>query len=172
MEEGTRREPWIAEVYLQLMDLSGEQVTLAIDAFRVLAEDPRFGGSVDRLVRWGDRTLVLECKTCPEAEDFRPYIPHGHLVQMCGLCKLYDLRSAHYICSTYERGIYLAEITFDPRLWEETIYPALCEFADHLAQKKDFGRMPGGVKASIMADIAKWSFIAPIDTRVQLPELQ
>lgn len=65
MEEGTKREPWAAEMYYRFMrDHAEHPVQLWTDAFRRDPADHRLGGSVDRIVTDEDGCKwVLEIKT-------------------------------------------------------------------------------------------------------------
>lgn len=129
--EGTRREPWVAELYFRIMGAFGDPVELATDAFSFLKQDRRMGGSVDRIVtsKTTGEEWVLEIKTCPNG-DMRTKIPISHIVQMLGQCETMKLPKAHYIAHSQGQGIYLAEVTWDVNLWDKIVYPKLKEFAD------------------------------------------
>ena len=60
----------------------------------------------------------------------RTEIPVTHLLQMLGLCHLYGLPFAHYICVSQGQGILLAQVDFVPGFWELEIYPRLKQFAE------------------------------------------
>ena len=145
MMEGNKREPHIAEMYFRIMAAFSRPVTLWTDAFTVLPQDSRMGGSVDRIVtcdstkeRW-----VLEIKSVPNG-DMRTHLPISHNIQMMGLCKTMGCDKAHYIAHSYGQGIYLAEITWDPSLWDEIVFPRLQEFADMWERKE----IPTGMKSA------------------------
>ncbi len=130
MLKGTEMEPWVVHLYDTAMrEEFGKSVELFVDGGRDDVEDARFGGSVDRVVRLPCGThIVLECKTAYSPVQ-RTEIPHGHLLQMLGLCHAYQLPYAHYACYQEDVGFFLAEVRFDERLWRDEIYPRLCQFA-------------------------------------------
>jgi hypothetical protein len=130
MQEGIRRENWVCELYFRIMAAFRHPVTLYVDGFRTYELDCRLGGSPDRIVQdaTGERWL-LECKTAYAAQ-MRDRVPPAHSLQMLGLCTIYGFDKAHYICSNYDKGIYLAEVRWTPNFWQRCIYPRLRQFAD------------------------------------------
>lgn len=126
MTEGIRREPWVCELYYRLMRESGIDIEFRTDAFRVDWQNAALGGSVDRLVRYGNREWIFEAKTCPDG-DMREEIPITHLIQMHGLCHTYRAPFAHYLCWSQSQGMLLAEVHFAPELWD-VLYPLYEEF--------------------------------------------
>ena len=99
MMEGTKREPWAAELYYRVMGAFGQPIRFYTDVFKTDPQDHRLGGSLDRIVedvKTGDRWL-LEIKTCPDG-DMRTEIPTAHLCQMHGLCHTHGFDKANYFC--------------------------------------------------------------------------
>ncbi len=162
MSEGNRREPWVCELYYRIMGACNHPVKLWVDNFKSDPDDHRLGGSVDRLVTdaQGDR-WVLECKTCPGG-DMRTEIPVAHLLQMLGLCHVYGLNKAHYICSSYGQGIFLAEITWLPGFWETEIAPRLQEFAAWWAVR----RLPPSMKQAEKVHLIELVFANSVITEI------
>jgi len=150
MLQGQLRENWVCELYFRIMGAFRHPVTLHVDHFRVYEHDKRLGGSPDRLVvdEHGEEWL-LECKTA-YADVMRDSVPPAHSLQMLGLCMIYGYTKAHYICSNYERGIYVAEVTWTPNFWQDHIYPRLREFADMWTRKQLPPNMPAGEKAELL----------------------
>lgn len=169
MQEGNRREPWVAELYLRLMRRIGYQIELLCDGFRDDPADHRLGGSVDRIVvdqASGDRWL-LEIKTCPGG-DMRESIPHAHLLQMWGLCHAYGLDRAHYICSSYGQGLLLAEVTWKPGYWERDVLPRLQQFCEWWENAQMPPRMNSQEKVDLIELVYEASIITPISGIEQL----
>jgi len=173
MQEGNRREPHIAELYYRIMHAWQHPVQLSVDAFVKDPDDPRIGGSVDRLVtdsnndRW-----VLEIKTQPDADYVRNEVPITHLLQMLGLCHAYGYDKAHYICSAYGHGIFLAEVTWRPGFWNTEIYPRLRQFADWWALRRTPPIMRSEEKMALIAKIRANSFVTRIPALVAPMPLQ
>lgn len=124
MIEGQKREPYVRSLYLSMFP----ECDVELPTFNWLPGDERFGGSPDGIVSDGSQRWLLEVKTRPNQPELREEIPVTHLVQMLGLCKIYDLPFAHYICHTYNVGIQLARVEFDDALWTE-VYRRLQMFA-------------------------------------------
>jgi hypothetical protein len=161
--EGTRREPWVAELYFRIMGAFGEPVTLWTDAFSFLQQDRRMGGSVDRIVtsNKSGETWVLEIKTCPNG-SMRTYIPISHIVQMLGQCQTMKLPKAHYIAHSQGQGLYLAELTWSETLWDEVVYPKLKDFADIWTVRGMPGRTSKSEKEELEKVIRENTFITEI----------
>lgn len=169
MMEGTKREPWAAEIYRTVMHKFGYPVVLWTDAFRREPTDHRIGGSVDRIVTCEDEKFVLEIKTAPNA-DMRSEIPISHLIQMHGLCHTYQLPYAHYFCWSMGQGSLLAKVEFAPELWDEVVYPRYKEFADLWAIRALPPRMPAGYVNDLKEEIRSLCFITAIEPRQPLPQ--
>ena len=175
MEQGQLRENWVCELYFRIMGAFGHPVSLYIDSFKVYEADKRFGGSPDRIVEdnSGERWL-LECKTA-YAEQMRDSVPPSHSLQMLGLCEIYGLDKAHYICSNYERGIFIAEVTWTPGFWRNEIFPRLRQFADWWTVKQLPPKMNSGDKAALLDLIQQHTIVTQIPAiaqRVQAQEYQ
>lgn len=163
MAEGTKREPWAAELYYRVMGFCGERVQLDTDGFRNDPSDWRLGGSPDRIVtdpKTGERWL-LEIKTCPGG-DMRTEIPVSHLLQMHGLCHTYGLSKAHYFCWSQSQGCLIAEITWDERLWDRVLYPRYKTFADLWSVRALPERMTSEEKEFLIGSIQRFSHIQEI----------
>lgn len=163
MREGQRKENWVCELYYRYMRAIGRPVTLWVDGFRRDWQDDRIGGSVDRLVT-DDATgeeWVLECKTTPGG-DLRYAVPVSHNLQMLGLCHTYRCNKAHYICWSEGQGIFLAEVTWQPRLWSDWIYPRVAEFSDMVASKTLPPRMGAGEKEDLIGEIERLTTVREI----------
>ena len=162
MDQGRERENWVCELYYRIMGAFHHPVQLWVDDFRSYAEDRRLGGSPDRLVTdESGECWLLECKTA-YADQMRDSVPPCHSLQMLGLCQIYDLDKAHYICSNYERGIYLAEVTWRPNFWRREVYPRLKEFADWWTLKELPPPMPSGEKQELLELIEDNTFVTEI----------
>lgn len=167
MTEGTRMEPWVVHLYETVMrDECWKSVELFVDGGRDDVEDARFGGSVDRIVRLPCGThIVLECKTAYSAVQ-RDEIPHGHLLQMLGLCHAYALPYAHYACYQEGIGFFLAEVRFDEALWRDHVYPRLCQFAMWYEKGVLPPKMPTAEKVDLIKTIHRLSSVCKV-TREQ-----
>lgn len=173
MSEGIRREPWVAELYFRIMGAMYAPVTLYTDAFTYLPWDKRMGGSVDRVVecdRTGER-WVLEIKTAPDA-PMRTKLPVSHNLQMLFLCKTLGLSKAHYICHSQGQGIFLAEVTWDDKLWDYIVMPRLRYFADMIDRNVCPPKMKAGEKESLIADIEKLTHVKEIECVSTIRQLQ
>lgn len=175
MMEGNRREPYAAELYFRLMTFAGHPVTLLTDAFTLLPQDHRMGGSIDRLVECdltGER-WVLEIKTCPGGE-MRTVIPVTHILQMLCQAKTMGVEKAHYIAWSQCQGILMAELTWDPSLWDQTVFPHLQEFCEWHAREEIPPKMRNGEAQMLEEIIRRKTFIKEIDcmTRVRLLQEQ
>jgi hypothetical protein len=162
MQQGQLRENWVCELYYRIMHAFRHPITLYTDTFKVFAADRRFGGSPDRIVQdeTGERWL-LECKTA-YAEEMRDSVPPSHSLQMLGLCEIYGLHKAHYICSNYERGIFIAEVTWAPGFWRNEVLPRLRQFADWWTLKEIPPQMENGAKKAIEALVASHTIVTEI----------
>lgn len=153
MQQGTEREPYVALLYKHIMENElGRDVVLDTHSFHVHREETYLGGSPDRIVKEGPHKYLLEIKTCPEG-DGRDYVPTTHLCQMLGLCEIYDFTRSHYICSTYDKNVYLAEVRFDANLWPQVVVPRLRQFAEWRDNEKIPPRMAKGEAAALEATI-------------------
>lgn len=163
MLEGNRREPWVAELYFRLMAAFYSPVTLFTDSFTYLEEDPRIGGSVDRIVecdRTGER-WVLEIKTCPDG-PMRTELPVSHNLQMLVLCKCLKLPKAHYIAHSQGQGIFACEVTWEPELWG-LIKDRLDYFATCVEHDVPVASMPSGFKDELTRRIKRLTHVKEID---------
>ncbi len=162
MQQGQERENWVCELYFRLMGAFHNPVTLYTDTFRVYEPDRRFGGSPDRLVTDATGEVwLLECKTA-YADSMRDCVPPAHSLQMLGLCTIYGYRKAHYICSNYGRGIYLAEVTWTPGFWDNEILPRLRQFGDWWTRKEAPPKMSSAEKDKVLALIAQHTHVTEI----------
>jgi hypothetical protein len=168
MQQGNLRENWVCELYYRIMHAFRHPVTLYTDSFKVYDVDRRFGGSPDRIVEdeCGDRWL-LECKTA-YASEMHSSVPPGHSLQMLGLCEIYGLSKAHYICSNYERGIYVAQVTWTPNFWRNEILPRLRQFADWWTLKQVPPTMKTSDKLQLLDLIAQHTHVTEIPAISQL----
>ena len=135
------------------------------DGFRTDPSDKRLGGSPDRIVTdtdTGERWL-LEIKTQPGANELREEIPVSHILQMHGLCHTYGLEKAHYICWCQHRGCLVAEILFDPGLWD-WLYPHYKSFSDLWSVRALPGRMDSKQKQMLLDGIAERVRVVPISS--------
>ena len=141
MQRGTEMEPWVAELYYRLMGACRCPVQLRTHDFATYAPDRRLGGSPDRIVHdaHGNKWL-LECKT-QYGDTLRTHVPPAHNLQMLGLCAIYALPYAHYMCLNEQQGVYCAEVRWSPNLWSEHVYPRLREFADMWTRRQVPGSM-------------------------------
>lgn len=169
MLRGTEMESWVVEVYEKVMEEEyGLKVKLFVDAGRDDEADDRFGGSVDRVVELcTGRRFVLECKTC-YSKTPRTEIPHGHILQMLGLCHAYGLPYAHYACYQEGIGFFLARVDFDPSLWRDHIYPRLCQFAEWRAAGVLPPNMPAAEKVALIKTIFELSTVSSIEPAREL----
>ena len=167
MLAGQEREAWVAEVYFRLMHSCGHPVMLDVDAFCSYALDRRLGGSVDRLVSdaQGNKWL-LEVKTCPRG-NIRDSVPETHSLQMLWLCAIYNLPYAHYIASTYDKSIFLAEVRWTAGFWEEEIYPRLREFADWWSVRQMPPRMTNEDKCDLLKLIRENTIVTEVPALVE-----
>lgn len=164
MQEGIRREPWVAELYFRLMGAFGAPVSLYTNAFTHLPEDHRMGGSVDRIVecdRTGER-WVLEIKTCPDGA-MRTELPVTHNLQMLFLCRTLQMRKAHYIAHSQCQGIFLAEVTWDESLWEKLIFPRLQSFAACVYSNDPPDKLEKGEKQNLIERIKAATHVREIE---------
>lgn len=167
MLAGQEREPWVAEVYFRLMHSCGHPVVLDVDAFQSYHADRRLGGSVDRLVTdaQGNRWL-LEVKTCPRG-NIRDSVPETHSLQMLGLCEIYQLPFAHYIASTYDKSIFLAEVRWTPNFWRNEIYPRLKRFADWWSLRELPPQMSSAEKIELLQLIRANTLVTEVPALVE-----
>lgn len=162
MQQGQLRENWVCELYYRLMGAFYHPVSLYTDSFRVYEPDRRLGGSPDRLVTDATGEIwLLECKTA-YAEQMRDRVPPAHSLQMLGLCAIYGYTKAHYICSNYGRGIYLAEVTWTPGFWETEVLPRLRQFADWWTCKEEPPIMRTADKEALLALIEEHTHVTEI----------
>lgn len=163
MQQGQLRENWVCELYYRLMHAFRHPIVLYTSNFRVYEFDRRLGGSPDRIVRDADtgEEWLLECKTA-YAEEMRDSVPPSHSLQMLGLCEIYGLHKAHYICSNYERGIFIAEVTWTPGFWRNEVLPRLRQFADWWTLKEVPPQMASGAKAEINELIMQHTIVTEI----------
>lgn len=161
MLEGQRREPWVAELYFRLMGSCGSPVVLATSPFQQDPADKRLGGSPDRIVHCGASSWLLEIKTQPGADNQRLHIPVGHLLQMHGLCHTYGLPFAHYACWCAARGLFVAEVHFDPALWDY-VYPRYRQFADWWTLRQLPPPMPSSEKCELECQITRMCSVVSI----------
>jgi hypothetical protein len=127
MATGRELEPWVAESYAAF---TGNRVELK--DFGLLPEDPRFGASPDYEVATPDGELfLLEIKTT--SRDWEDEIDVGHMLQMLGQCRVFGHNKSHYARYHVRTGrFFIAEVTFEPELWEYVVYPKLCVFMDRI----------------------------------------
>ena len=173
MREGIRREPWVAELYFRIMGAMYAPVTLYTNAFTRLPQDPRMGGSVDRIVecdRTGER-WVLEIKTCPDG-PMRTELPVTHNLQMLFLCKTLGMKKAHYIAHSQGQGIFLAEITWDDSLWDKFIFPRLQYFADKFDSNEPPLKMERGEKDHLIDVIKRRTHVKEVECVSTIRQLQ
>jgi len=162
MQQGQLRENWVCELYYRIMHAFKHGVTLYTDSFKVFESDKRLGGSPDRIVRDDDGDIwLLECKTA-YAQQMRDSVPPAHSLQMLGLCAIYGLSKAHYICSNYEKGIYVAEVTWTPGFWSNEILPRLRQFADWWTLKQIPAKMTSGEKQKMLDLIEQHTHVTEI----------
>lgn len=163
MIEGIAKEAWVVNLYETVMrDHYGIDVKLFVDGGRDDPSDARFGGSVDRLVQLpSGEIIVLECKTAYSTEQ-RTEIPHGHLLQMLGLCHAYGAPYAHYACWQEGVGFFVARVDFAPDLWSKEIYPRLTQFAAWKAMEVIPPRMPGDDRLELIKIILAGSIVSSI----------
>lgn len=163
MMEGTKREPYGAELYRQLMWQCGCRIRMDVDGFRNDPDDNRLGGSPDRIVTDLDtgEQWLLEIKTCPGG-DMREEIPISHIVQMHGLCHTYGLPKAHYFCWSMGQGILMSELTWDDTLWTDVLYPRYKKFADLWAIRALPERSTAEKKERLIGKIKRRTFIREI----------
>jgi hypothetical protein len=163
MTEGIRWEPWVAELYYEIMGSCRCPVDLGTKMFVYNEQDKRMGGSPDRIVKGidGGEDVLLEIKTCPDG-IYREYIPVSHIVQIACLCHDLKLKTAHYICWTPNEGILMCEMTFDPTLYPDILYPLMKEFADLFDAGTLPPRMKEGQKELIEELIRRRCFIDEI----------
>ena len=174
MQQGRELENLVAFHYDCIMRELGRPVQRFAYGFQPLQEDARFGGSPDGLVLEADgyTMRLLEVKTRYMKYDLRGFVPVYHLVQMAGLCRIFHLTSAHYICFTPGVGYELAEVNFDPQLWPDVIYPALCEFATYVQSGEMPPNMTARRKEELEAAVLKHCTIRALENREQLLESQ
>lgn len=139
-------------------------VRIATDAFRNFKADERLGGSVDRLVHFPNKTVVLECKTRHTGE-LRTRIPEVHLLQMHLLLQLYDLQEAHYACWTPGVGVTFATVTFDAQLWQLLYRDAYKPFADMFDKQQVPGNYSSEQRLYWAETIAQHSHVHKLDGR-------
>jgi len=170
MHQGQLRENWVCELYFRIMHAFRHSVTLYTDSFKVYNGDKRLGGSPDRIVvdATGERWL-LECKTA-YAETMRDSVPAAHSLQMLGLCEIYGLHKAHYICSNYERGIYIAEVRWRHGFWRDVVMPRLQQFADWWTLKQTPPKMSEVEKAELRDLIEYNTIVTEIPAISQLAQ--
>jgi len=169
MQQGQLRENWVCELYFRIMAAFKQPVLLYTDSFKVYAQDRRLGGSPDRIVfdaATGERWL-LECKTA-YADTMRDSVPAAHSLQMLGLCEIYGLDKAHYICSNYERGIYVAEVCWTPGFWCNEVLPRLRQFADWWTLKQQPPQMKSEDKERLLELIEANTIVTEIPAISQL----
>jgi hypothetical protein len=142
----------------------GTPVKLITHGFAQLEEDPRSGGSPDRIVeclttgtRW-----VLEIKTRMKG-DARLYVPNSHKLQMIGLCEAYKLPFAHYACWTPNQCIQFARMDYDrEEMWVKRLLPVVKEYKDWIFNQVKPPRMKVRVKQERLAAIDDYVRISPI----------
>ena len=103
----------------------------------------------------------------------RTTLPISHNIQMMGLCKTMKCDKAHYIAHSQGQGIFLAEITWDPSLWDDVVFPILQDFADLWEAKKLPERMKSAQKEELTRVITERTFIRElscITTKMQKQE--
>jgi hypothetical protein len=142
----------------------GTPVTLITHGFARLEEEPRSGGSPDRIVEdvaTGER-WILEIKTRMKGTA-RDYIPVSHKLQMIGLCEAYNLPFAHYACWTPYQCVQFARIDYDrEEMWTKRLLPAVKEYNDFIFNDVTPPRMGSKVKQERLAAIDDYTEISPI----------
>jgi predicted phage-related endonuclease len=164
MQFGNDHENWVCEIYFRVLASCGQVTRRETRGFDRDPDDCRLGGSVDGIitdVATGER-WVLECKTQPNAMECRDQIPVSHICQMVGLMHHTGLKKAHYISWNPENGVFLAEVTCDPRLWDEVMYPRLKQFADWRACGVIPPNMKKADKQYILDAIDEWAYVTEI----------
>ena len=162
MLEGQKREDHVCELYYRLMHAFHHPVQLEVHDFIDYYKDSRLGGSPDRIVRdnTGERWL-LECKTA-YADAMRDCVPPAHSLQMLGLCVFYNLPYAHYICSNYDKGIFIAQVSWTPNFWQDHIYPRLRQFADWWTTKTMPPTMKSADKEELLQLIQQHTIVTEV----------
>jgi len=131
MKRGREKEEVVAELFWRWAHDSGlGDVQFDVEDFRFDPVDERFGGSVDRIIRWPDgHRSVLEIKTT--SKDLDGVVPMAHNLQMCGLVHLYpDIHSAWYASYSYhDNSLFVCEISWTVGFFEKSILPLLRSFA-------------------------------------------
>jgi len=130
MAKGRLLEDYVVELYRKMV--FGERpVLLGKHGFRRYAEDPRIGGSPDRICEdpaTGEK-WVLEIKTTTPSK-LRDEVPYTHMCQMQGLMAIYGVKEAHYACWGEDHGLFIARIPFSEEFWFSHLFPALSFFCD------------------------------------------
>lgn len=145
MEFGLEWEDYVVELYRKA--LRPRDLLCARHGFRRYEHDVRIGGSPDRLVTdmETEETILLEIKTTTPSK-LRDDIPCYHIAQMVGLMEIYGLKKGHYACWGHdpEDGLFISELTYDPRLWSDHYLPLLRTFCDYWEAGEIPPRTPNG----------------------------
>ncbi len=164
MAFGIDYEDYVCALYQRVMAMAGRRIIMRTHGFRRFAEDPRSGGSPDRVVEDLDtgEKWILEIKTRIDA-PLREEVPASHKLQCVGLCEAYGLPFAHYVCWTPDEALQMVEIHYDRELlWEQMVFPLIREFNDLIETDVEPTRMPRGLKAEREAAINEWVDCHPI----------
>jgi hypothetical protein len=162
MRFGNDYETWVANAYQWMCAQREHKCELFTHGFCFDPSDARFGGSIDRVVKFDDQWVVLEIKTCYGRSKMRDHVPVSHLCQVVGLMHAYELDVGHYVCWTPDVGFLSARITYDPLLWTDFIYPALQKFADYLKFGQEPPRMSPADKERLLWAIETYADVHPL----------
>jgi hypothetical protein len=122
--------------------------------FKYYAEDKRLGGSPDGLLTMpGDDTYqsLVEIKcTDPSRSNIRTTPPIYHLVQIIGLCAIFKISHAYYVCwSAYDATLTICDIEINMTVWHDYIYPALQQYCAWKSDQYLPPRMPSKLKREL-----------------------
>lgn len=166
MQYGLDHEDWVAHLYARFMRNNQEPVTLSCEGFRELDDDPRSGGSVDRIVtsdRTGDQ-WVLEIKCRPKG-DTRTEVPISHICQCVMNAIAYKCDFSDYISFSPEtREVFISRITFDKQaLWDRFLIHKIRNFND-LWQANEYypPRMRAGERQANASVVKTYTHTRPI----------
>jgi hypothetical protein len=156
MEHGQIHENEAAECYRWVMkEFTDTTLELRTYSFATYQDDPRFGGSPDRICvdyeAMKSHLLEVKC-TFPPRE--RTEVPLSHLVQMQGLLAIFPMLDvADYVSYQADLSggdndsVFLARTDFSEELWFKHLLPGLCVFAHYVEMNEEPPRMsPKGKK--------------------------
>ena len=162
MKFGIDNEKYVLAQFLSFLRANNNvPFTYEERGFVIYDKDDRFGGSPDGLIMWenGERSLIeLKCAV-GEISGMRTEAPIYHLIQIVGLCAIFNLTHAYYASwAPYENGgqLIVSEMLIDLKLFTKYYKPKIIEFIGFKKTKKQPPRMKSKDKKALIAATAKY----------------